>query len=1000
MSQAIEIGTDLLRYAALCAVSVAIGLAILRLLRVSLPHAMMVTVAPAVTLSWWSVVLGFGVSLGVPVSVLAGPVWALSGGLAAYGIAKHARQFEWGDAPLLALTAALPVCVLSPYFLVGLTDYQGSSLPDGWSYVAMAQYLWTYSIGSEGGLPPLHQYAAHMAHVRHVAGAMLGFLSPFFAPGDTQASSGLFVSGALFVFSTSCAFFALSIRVSSLQLVTYLVFVVVSGWMANVVWANNYDNALALSFAPLLAGLIAHFDMDAPGWRVLLGLVGAGLFYVYPELAPLVAALAVFAALERWRNETMPIRRWALIVATSGTLALAMMWPFVPDMLAFIGNQTSAGLQATGRPGEVMFTGLLSRHFQPSAFWGLGAEFRVERFLRLANLLGAVLSVLAAVGVVAMLRSRLAGVAAWVVLLVTGALFMIVAEQYSYGAYKLILLSWWALALAVVLGIHAVVTAWPLTEYARVVRVVACVALVTAALMHVAVRSFRAVALSGQWTMADYRRVGAIEDLNLSKKVLVAVDERVANEWAVYFLRDMPIVLGSYRMYMAFPHVRPLMDRARSIRPEELGYLLTDDHPDAVFRDSRAWSLVWSAGPYRLWSPTAQTWSIVTGVTNPYGLEEVGGRPFFWMGSATSTVDVVSNADGVLGLNAGFVPGPSVVGVPARRLLLSTSSGYSREVLVHTGDRQIQVPVKAGREQIRLRVLDTPNVPAPNGDPRALLLGVQDLGVALVQQRIAVQRVENRNGIEQVEGRPFFWMGDGGTTITLDAPTAGSAEFSAEFVPGPSVSTKTERHVEVVVNNGAGRRVKVHPGMNSIRVPLRLGENRVVLRTLDSPDRPVTGRGDRRPLVLGVLDLGVRFESIDTAVTIESIVNPNGIEQVGGQPFLWIGGPPTAVTVQSERRGNLVLYGRFIAGPSGPAPPTRKLLVETDHGESRTVLITTGDQQIRIAVPGGRSRITLKALDEPLVVRQPNGDTRPLLIGVSGLAATLEVAPASGKDVR
>jgi hypothetical protein len=1000
MTPALDVLAGLLRYILLCAISASVGLAIIRLLRVSLSQSSALMLAPVVALAWWAVVLGFSVSFGVPVSILAGPVWAASLGLSAYGIGASARHVNWQDARRVAFTAALPVLILMPYFLIGLADYPGSALADGWSYVAFGQYLWMYPNGTEGGLAPLHQYAAHLVHTRYLAASLLGFFSPFFSPGDTQASSGLFLAWAVFVFSTSCAFFALSIGLRALQLVTYLVFVVLSGWIVNLVWANNYDNALALSFAPALAGLIIQFDLDARGWRVLLALIGAALFYVYPEMAPIVLALAVFVALDRWRRETTPLGRWALVATTAGTLALAMTWPFVPDLVAFISVQTSVGLQAAGRPGEGMFPGLLSLRFQPSAFWGLGGEFRVERFLPLANLLGVVLSMLAATGLVRLLRSRQAGVSAWLVLLVTAAVAMIVAAQYSYGAYKLILLSWWMLGMAVVLGIDAVVASRPLTQYARAVRVGACTALIAAALVHAGIRNRRAVDEAGRWTMADYRQVRTIEDLKLPKKVLIAVDEPVANEWAVYFLRDVPVALGSYRLYMAFSHVRPLMDRARSIPQEDIGYVLTDDHPEAAFRDPKAWSLVWAAGPYRLWAPKAERWAILTGVTNPYGLEEVGGKPFFWMGPAASSLDVLSSADGELGLRAAFIPGPSVAGVPSRRLLVTTTSGYSRELLVHGGERLIRIPVKAGSEQISMTVLDVPTSPAPNGDPRALVLGVQDLSVELTQPRVAVQRVENRNGLEQVDGRPFFWIGDGDTIVWLEATEAGTVRLAAEFVPGPSVSNQAARHLAITTIEG-GRTVAIGPGRSSIMAPVRAGENRIMLRPLDRPDRAITGAGDKRPLVLGVRDLQVAFDDrSDEGVVVERIENPNGTEHVDGRPFFWIGGPPTVIILRSTRAADLLLSGRFVAGPS-LATATRRLLVATERGGHQTLSIGGGDQTIRVSVPAGQSRITLTALDEPRVLRQPNGDTRPLLLGISGLTATLEnvAPPASAREL-
>ena len=60
--------------------------------------------------------------------------------------------------------------------------------------------------GTEGGLAPLYQYAAHLSRTRFISSAMLAFFSPMTgAAGDTQAAAGAFVAWTLFVFGASCA---------------------------------------------------------------------------------------------------------------------------------------------------------------------------------------------------------------------------------------------------------------------------------------------------------------------------------------------------------------------------------------------------------------------------------------------------------------------------------------------------------------------------------------------------------------------------------------------------------------------------------------------------------------------------------------------------------------------------------------------------------------------------------------------------------------------------
>jgi hypothetical protein len=83
-------------YLLVCAISVAAGMGLVRLLRVRLPRPSALVLAPVLTLAFWSVFLGFGVPLGVPVRQLTPLLWALTLGLALYGVGRPllARRFK------------------------------------------------------------------------------------------------------------------------------------------------------------------------------------------------------------------------------------------------------------------------------------------------------------------------------------------------------------------------------------------------------------------------------------------------------------------------------------------------------------------------------------------------------------------------------------------------------------------------------------------------------------------------------------------------------------------------------------------------------------------------------------------------------------------------------------------------------------------------------------------------------------------------------------------
>src|SRR4030042_1280600 len=58
-------------------------------------------------------------------------------------------------------------------------------------------------------------------------------------------------------------------------------------------------------------------------------------------------------------------------------------------------------------------------------------------------------------------------------------------------------------------------------------------------------------------SILPFKQVEKIKEITGDQPVIVAVDNDMANAWAVYFLRDVPIHLTRYRLYMAQSHVVP-----------------------------------------------------------------------------------------------------------------------------------------------------------------------------------------------------------------------------------------------------------------------------------------------------------------------------------------------------------------------------------------------------------------------------------------------------------
>ena len=228
---------------------------------------------------------------------------------------------------------------------------------------------------------------------------------------------------------------------------------------------------------------------------------------------------------------------------------LLLTIPYFTDLVSFFESQAAVGLKSSGRPGEGMFSGLMSLHFQPSAFWAMGGEYgitswlpggkyRIEEWLPLRNLVAGLFSGLVIIGFVSLWGKEHVGMLVSLVVVLAGALFFIVVARYPYGAYKIIVLAWWAICFCLIRG-SEVAAGW-LQRPGRRVTAKAYVLLWLFAV------PFEATAAGKSFyqglNMAEFRKVEQVKSLAQEKSIVVAVDDWVANQWAVYFLRDAPII--------------------------------------------------------------------------------------------------------------------------------------------------------------------------------------------------------------------------------------------------------------------------------------------------------------------------------------------------------------------------------------------------------------------------------------------------------------------------
>ncbi|HEY8241105.1 MAG TPA: hypothetical protein VIH35_06650, partial [Kiritimatiellia bacterium] len=689
-------------YLLVCCCAVLAGRGLLRALRIEgPPRALLLFSAPA-TLVFWTLFIGIGVGLGAPVRLLAPWFWAASLGFAAYGFAPVRASLRDGGGIVLVCLAA-PVVLMSRFFAVGLTDFVGSIVPDSWSYVTCSEYMWEHSRSTEGGLSPAFQYAAHLNTARYISRGLISVFSPLTHIRDTQASAALYQAFTMFTLAGASAFFLTVVGLRRRVAAAGAFFAVVGGWMANVIWSCNYDNGLELTYMPTVAGALLLLDpRDKRGW-VVAGALLAAAIYAYVELAPLTLACAGLMALPRIVRDRAGWGRWILAGVAAGVVAAVLLVPQLRMLVSFWQGQFNSVNEATAaRTAEGCFIGIKFMVLMPGAVWGLGHEHMIVDHILFRNGLGVLLGGLAFVGMVCMVLRRQWGYVAAVLLLLGLTWYWAAVRDYSYAAYKMMNLNWWALAACVVIGADGILERFR----HRAAKAVIAVGLAVVALAWIS-QSRHGTARSGVISYApsvtqdfnapEFRRVQEIVPILDGAPVLNLVQDWLAHEWSVYYLRDILMAMPTKHMLMAQAQLKPFLARARYADAADCRHALTDYLFDPQAAAVMGWKRVWAGGAYQLWELPSVEQAARWEIFGREGLDLQHGRPVFWLGKASTTITICSGRDGIAMLSAWLIPGPALVPGETCRMRVKTSTGVDVELnLPAIQAHAFSVPVVAG----------------------------------------------------------------------------------------------------------------------------------------------------------------------------------------------------------------------------------------------------------------------------------------------------------------
>jgi hypothetical protein len=381
-------------------------------------------------------------------------------------------------------------------------------------------------------------------------------------------------------------------------------------------------------------------------------------------------------------------------------------------------SMTTAGAV---RPGDGYFPGLLALGRLPDTLWALGGEYGQRRWIAPPWVLGALLGGVTLLG--AWVERRRWGAILALATVAAAFLHFAVREHYGYGAYKIISVNFWMVSFFTVAG-GIWLTKWAKPRLPQ--RVPIAAVLTTVLLVVVAERTvvqanlirFKHNALQQK----AYREAQTISGLVQHAPTLLAVRDDLANEWAVFYLSDMPLLIAPYRIYMAQAHVIPFMERAKPVEPAAIRYIITDRN-DTIRAPLWGARRIWDGEAYSLWEVDDSAWTVLADVINPNGIEPGG----IWLGGAKTDFLAVAGQAGPAALVANVQPGPRAAPEAQHFHVTIGNSASARAIEIQPGDISIPIELTAGKNSISITIDDpvSENIPT-NGDVRPMILRMMD----------------------------------------------------------------------------------------------------------------------------------------------------------------------------------------------------------------------------------------------------------------------------------
>jgi hypothetical protein len=557
------------------------GLGFQRLLQLKVSPVLSITLAPILSLSICSILLGFEVKLGHAIKDVYLFNWIIVITFSLVGLTRQNFRSMSSNIGLLILCFLLPIALMFNYFWFGLVNYLGSTVADGWTYIAVGQYLWEYPRGTEGHLIPLFQYAASFNSTRFITSALLAFLSPLSITENTQLIANAYLAWIFFIFTSSCAFFALTQHIGK-YIYPYLILTVFSGWFILLLKNNNFDHAAFLGFLPVIAGGFVLFNHQKWVWSILLAVIISASLYIYPEMSPpIVFGTGLFFIAAMIKNKKI---EWFYALLIIG-LIMCLLLPYLNEFIRFLFKQSNQlNLPNDLRSCPYFNPSMLLPSRMLQSFWG-------QRHNLLGNITAIICTVLFARGLFVFYKEKRFAFLIFLTTLLIGACIMIFNFQYSYGAFKFISISWWLILFAMIVGTKSILTRRN-TKISKIICIMILITYIFSGMSSI----YGLIQKPGFHDTSPLRSLSSIKSMTGNASILVNINNDILNEWAMYFLKDYKIKVLRPPRFMVGEGGERYMNNAISIDPKTIKYIVTDNAYS--YQKNQ---LLWSNDFYYLW---------------------------------------------------------------------------------------------------------------------------------------------------------------------------------------------------------------------------------------------------------------------------------------------------------------------------------------------------------------------------------------------------------------